>query len=114
MDAHQSGDEPGEDRRVESIHLAEIEHVEERANAYGVQSILSLHRNPLCIEVLLGDVPGEGGEDRGQEGDDAGRPGQATSVAPCPLEERRPQMQHHEKEERLDGPEVDAVKEVAN
>ena len=45
------------------------------AGAGGVDAVLGLGADPLGVEVLLGQVAGEGGPDRNDEGDDPGDPG---------------------------------------
>jgi hypothetical protein len=38
---------------VPSEHLAEVQDVEERPDAYGIEPVLGLSGDPLVVEVLL-------------------------------------------------------------
>ncbi len=73
----QDPDEERQEHDVPEQHLAEVEDVEERADARGVEPVLRLPADPLRVEVLLGQVPREGGSDRDEERDRAGDPGHA-------------------------------------
>src|SRR5579884_746297 len=112
MHAHETGHDHRHDEYVEAIHLTEVEDVEECADADRVHGVLPLRGNPLRIKVLLRHITGEGSDDRHQKGDHAGDPGQASAISPRSLEEGGPQVDDHKEEERLGGPEMQAVEEV--
>ena len=42
-----------EQQHVVAVHLTEVRHVEERADASSVEAVLGLRGDPLRIEVLL-------------------------------------------------------------
>src|SRR4249920_144063 len=101
-----------EQDHVPRVHLAEIDDVEEGTDTDGVEAVLALAGDPLRVEVLLGEVPGEGGADRDQEDDRPRYPGPASTAAPGTHEELAPQVHDHGEEEHFDRPEVDAVEEL--
>src|SRR5579864_6044268 len=113
MEADQGAHGYRQDHDVEAIHLAKVEHVEEGAHADGIQGVLALHGDPLRVKVLLRDIAGKGGADAHEKAEHADDPGRPASVTPGALEEGGPEMEYHEKEERLHAPEVDAVDVVA-
>src|SRR5438128_12247370 len=120
---HSNLDDVQEDQRddcdrqqhhVQAVHLAEVEDVEEPTDAGSVDGVLGIHRDPLGIEVLLGEVAGEGGEDADGERDDADHPGGRPAFTPARHEVLAPEVQHHEDEEHLNAPEVEAVEKAAD
>jgi hypothetical protein len=77
------GDEDDRDEHhVPEEHLAEIHQVEERAQPGGVYGVLAVGGDPLRVEVLLGEVPGEALDDRGEKGDHAADPGERPAAPP--------------------------------
>jgi hypothetical protein len=94
-------------------HLAEVHHVEERANAHRVERVLAVGGDPLRVEILLGHIAGEALHDRGEEGDHSGDPGHRAATAPGRHPELPPQVDHQQRHEQLDAPQVRAVEEVA-
>src|SRR4029077_12120543 len=93
---------------------AEVQDVEEGTNAGRVHRVLGVDGDELRVEVLLGQVAGEGSEDADGEYDDADHPRRGASVAPAGHEVLTPQVQDHEDEEELHRPEVEAVEEPAD
>ena len=93
-------------------HLAEVHHVEERADSDGVECVLAAGGDPLGVEVLLGQVPGKALDDRGHERDHAGDPGPGPAAAPGGHPELAPQVDDQQRHEQLDAPYVQAVEEV--
>ena len=73
-------------------HLAEVGHVEDGAGAGRVDAVLGLGADPLGVEVLLGQVAGEGRAHRDQERDDPGDPGGLALAPPGGHEELAPQV----------------------
>jgi hypothetical protein len=65
----------------------------------------------LVVEVLLRDEAGEGRDEAESEDHHTDHPRLRPSVSPARHEVLAPQVQHHEDEEDLDGPEVQAVDE---
>ena len=114
MRGHERDDDHRQQQHVVGVHLAEVQDVEERSDAGRVQPVLRLRRDPLGVEVLLGDVAGERGDDPDQERDDAGHPRPAAPAAPGGHEELTPEVDDHKEEEQLHRPEVDAVDEVSD
>ncbi len=98
---------------VEAEHLTIIKDVEEPAEPNRVDSILPLQRDPLAVEVLLAQVPGEGRRDRDDEHAEADQPRPSPAVAPARHEILAQQVQDHRDEEYLDAPVVDRVHEFA-
>ena len=78
----------------------------------GVQPVLGLSADPLRVEVRLGQVAGERRADGGDEGNHPGHPGQRPVAAPGRHPELAPQVDHHEREEQLDAPQVERVDEA--
>jgi hypothetical protein len=115
---HVRADQRDQDDRdkhdVPQQHLAEVHHVEERTHADRVERVLAVGGDPLGVEVLLGQVPGEALHDRGPEGHHAGDPGQRPAPAPGGHPELAPQVNNHERHEQLDAPQVRAVEEMAD
>jgi hypothetical protein len=101
-----------EEQDVEAVHLAEVQHVEERAHSDGVHGVLGVDRDPLGIEVLLRHVSRERRDDADREDDHPDHPGRRSPVAPAGCEVLTPQVQHHEDEEDLDRPEMQRIHEV--
>jgi hypothetical protein len=93
-------------------HLAEVHEVEETAHAYGIEGVLAAGRNPLGVEVLLGQVAGEALDNRGHERDHSGDPGDGSATPPRRHPEFAPQVDDHEGHERFDAPEMEAVEEM--
>src|SRR5581483_12434088 len=98
---------------VQSVHLAEVEDVEERADPGSVHGVLGVYRDELRSEVLLREVSGEGGENADAEDDHADHPCRGTTVPPAGHEVLAPEMKDHREEEQLHRPEVEAVEEQA-
>jgi hypothetical protein len=48
---------------VPQEHLAEVHEVEECPDADGVEGVLAAGRDPLGVEVLLGEIAGEALDD---------------------------------------------------
>ncbi len=92
--------------------LAEVQHVEERADPDRVERVLAAGGDPLRVEVLLRQVAGEALHDRGQERDHAGDPGQRAAAAPGRHPELGPQVDDQQRHEQLHAPQVQAVAEV--
>ena len=93
-------------------HLTEVHEVEERSHPRSIEGILAVCGDPLRIEVLLGEIPGEALDDRHTERDYAGHPGEHPLATPGGHPELAPQMDDHERHEQLDAPQVQAVEEV--
>jgi hypothetical protein len=102
----------GDEHDVPEEHLAEVHEVEEGPDARCVEGVLAVGRDPLGVEVLLGEVAGEALDDRRDEGDDAGHPGGGAAPSPCRHPELAPEVDDHEGHEELDAPQVHAVEEV--
>jgi hypothetical protein len=109
---HQADHGDRQQQHVVAVHLAEVQNVEEGADAGRVEPVLRLRRDPLRVEVLLRDVAGQGAGDRDHERDRPDHPDAGPPAAPGRHEELAPQVDDHEEEEQLDCPQVDAVDEV--
>src|SRR5450755_2724724 len=99
---------------MEAVHLTKVEDVEQTADADRVDRILGVNCDPLRVEVLLDDVAGQSRDDADHEDHDTDHPGLRSPVAPTGAPELAPEVQHHEDEEHLHRPEVDAVEEVSD
>ena len=75
MGADDRDQDDGDQDDMPHQHLAEVHDVEERADPDRVERVLAAGRDPLRVEILLGNVPGKALDDRGHEGDHAGDPG---------------------------------------
>ncbi len=95
-------------------HLAEVHHIEERANAHRVERVLAVGCDPLRVKVLLGYIAGEALHDRGKKGDHSGDPGHRAPPAPGRHPELPPQVDHQQRHEQLDAPQVRAIEEMAD
>src|SRR5260370_15785149 len=113
VEDHQDGDPDGQQHDVQPVHLTEVQDVEERSDAGGVHRVFGVDGDELRVEVLLCEVAGERGENADREDDYADHPGGGPTVAPTGHEVLPPQVQDHEDEEQLNGPEVEAVDEPA-
>ena len=114
MRADQRDQDDRDQHHVPQQHLAEVHQVEERADPGRVERVLAVGRDPLRVEVLLRQVPGEALHDRGDERDHAGDPGERAAAAPGRHPELAPQVDDQERHEQLDAPQVNAVEEVAD
>ena len=110
----QKPDDQRQEHDVPHQHLAEVEDVEEGADARGVEAVLGLAADPLRGEVLLAEIAGESRADRDQERDRARDPGQRAPPPPGSHEELAPQVADHEEEEQLGAPEMQAVAEMTH
>src|SRR5579863_2770429 len=63
MDAHQQNEYKRQDHDMETIHLPEVQQVEEGTNANRVDRIFTLGGNPLRTKVRHRQVAGKGGAD---------------------------------------------------
>ena len=93
-------------------HLAEVHHVEERADPDRVERVLAAGGDPLGVEVLLRHIAGEALHHRGDERDHAGDPGPGPAAAPGRHPELAPQVDDQQRHEQLDAPQVQAVEEM--
>src|SRR4051812_10082833 len=59
MQADDDSDDQRQQRHVPEHHLPQVHHVEVRADAGGVESVLGLGADPLRVEVGLDEVSGE-------------------------------------------------------
>src|ERR1700730_1043743 len=113
MSYDQEGDPDRQQHHVQPVHRAYVQDVDQGSRTRGVHSIFGVDGDELCVEVLLREVPGEGGEDADSKNDDADHPCGGATVSPTGHEVLTPQMQDHEDEEQLHRPEVEAVEEPA-
>ncbi len=93
-------------------HLAEVHHVEERADPDRVERVLAAGGDPLRVEVLLRHIAGEALHHRGHERDHPGDPGPRPAAAPGRHPELAPQVDDQQRHEQLDAPQVQAVEKM--
>jgi hypothetical protein len=97
---------------VPEQHLAEVHDVPEAADANGVEGVLAVGRDPLRIEVLLGQVAAEALHDRDEKGQHPADPGARPLPSPGGHPELAPEVDDHQRHEQLDAPQMEAVEEV--
>src|ERR1700687_6443744 len=98
---------------MDAVHLPEVEDVEAGAETGSIEPALGADRDPLRREGLLREVAREGRRNRNRKDDHPDHPGHGPTAPPAGHEVLTPEVQHHEDEEDLDAPEVQAIEESA-